>query len=99
MTTIIAIYEAAGGTVNEDRTQASMPEHMQPFDIVLRVVPISIEMKLNEPTEVEFQILLEDQPIIDKYKALGMTASNVRWVTYDETVTLPVNQVRIQETK
>lgn len=83
---MIDIYEAAGGKANEDRTQVSLPQIPKPFDITLRVVPTGIKMDY-EGERVTFAILLSDKHVID-----GPT---VRFVTYDEEVTLPVEQVRI----
>lgn len=94
MTTMLDVYEAAGAEVNDDRTMVSMkPGQMRPFEIVITVMPGAVEMIEGEPTKVTFDILLDPHLSI-KEGPLGAVARELEYV---ESLTLPVDQVRIHK--
>ncbi len=87
-TTLTDIYKAAGMTIEGD--QILMTGAIKPFDIVLRVSPTSIEMQdSGNSLRVQFNILLHNEIVIDQHR--------VYEIDYDETITLPVDQVRLFE--
>lgn len=93
MTTLIDIYEAAGATVNEDRTKVSMVAgQMQPFEIVLRVVPMGIQMQQGQKDIVTFAVLLDDEWAIGTQTAAG---TEMRQIYHGTEVEIPVDQVRL----
>jgi len=90
MTTLIDIYEAAGGKVNEDRTMVQMNTGAPtPFEIVLKVVPGVVEMDGLGNTDVTFHVLLDDRIVVNE------RAQSVSWQPFISEVKLPVEQVRL----
>lgn len=92
-TTMIDIYEAMGGEVNEDRTMVSMskPGQYQPFKIELLVYASGYEMGADGE-RVNLQVLLHDSVVFDR-TAWGQHV--VRHIEHIEQLTLPVDQVNI----
>jgi hypothetical protein len=66
-TTMIDIYEAAGGIVNEDRSTVTMSNGMpmKSFDIKLRVYPIGYEMD-SDGERVVLGVVLHDEVAFEK---------------------------------
>jgi len=88
MTTLLDIYEAGGAQVSEDRTKVELPVGaMQPFDILLRVVPAGISMEHGRADQVTFEVLLNDEYQIN--------AGAYSVLYHEASVALPVDQVRI----
>lgn len=89
-TTMIDIYEAYGGVVNEDRTEVTLKgNENKPFKIELLVMPVSFETTGGEePESVTFGVLLNDE-----HSFSGNGVINVR--SYYEQIKLPVSQVKI----
>jgi hypothetical protein len=88
-TTMIDIMEAAGGAVSDDRTKVSGPPHpMEPFDIVVRVVPLAHEFSLEEPEMITFGLILNDEYTVYNGRVLYSSEFN-------ETIRMPVSQVCI----
>lgn len=85
-TTLLDIYEAAGGIKTEDGLQVSITPPLHPFKIELLVVPTAIDMG-PEGEFVTLDVLLEDELRQD---GLGM-----RRVQHEASVQLPVRQVKI----
>lgn len=92
-TTLLDIYEAAGGTANEDRTMVTVDTPGKPFEITLLVYPIGVENfgVPDSPSSVTFAVLLDDAHTF----GLGHSGTQVGRISYDVEITLPVNQVRI----
>lgn len=63
-TTLIDVYEAAGGTVNEDRTMVTMDEGGKPFKIELTVAMTGMEQSVDGTT-VTFGVLLDRKHVIE----------------------------------
>lgn len=55
-TTMLQIYEAAGGTLSEDGTQVSLTPPLKPFNIELTVVPTETEWTNGEPEMITFSV-------------------------------------------
>lgn len=91
MTDLVDIYEAAGAKLNADRTAAELPPVFNSFEIVLRVVPDSISFTDGEKPMMTFAIMLKED--------LQVADGIIRWVQYNETITLPINQVQILKEK
>ena len=90
-TTLIDIYEAAGGEVNEDRTQVSMnPAQMKPFDIKLRVYPSAVTHDMDGE-RITFGILLDDEMTLEE------TAGGTLMHRHDfiAELEMPIAQVKI----
>jgi hypothetical protein len=93
VTTLVDIYEAGGAEVNEDRTQVSMVAgQMQPFEIVLRVVPIAVQMQHGQKDIVTFGVLLDDETVFGEPTVLG---TPMRQIYHSTEVEIPVDQVRL----
>lgn len=88
-TTLLDIYEAAGCKLSEDRTSVEMNagQQLKPFDIVVRVIPTIVEFNPKETERVTFSVILN--PYVEVVS--GVT----KFFDLDETLTIPVNQVRI----
>lgn len=86
-TTLIDIYEAAGGKVNEDRTQVEVNGAAKPFDIVLRVIPTAVNIDEVAGRSVTFAVLLDDTHHFEDNRHT--------WVEHEVDITLPIEQVRI----
>lgn len=92
-TTLVDIYEAAGCDVSEDRQSVSFDSGkvLQPFDIVLRVVPTGLEYYGNGgQVKMTFAV-----PLRDDYDYGVGGQMNIFENTTD--ITLPVDQVRIMK--
>lgn len=93
-TTMLDIYEAAGWKVNQDRTavytDGTLPN--KAFEIVLKVVPIGVQMG-EGPDKVTFAIILDEETVIEQ----GLLGTTLHRLAYDEEITLPVNQVNIKK--
>lgn len=88
MTELIDIYEAAGCKVSDDRRYVEPSSDFQPFDIVLRVVPIEVRFDENRKGEVTFKLLLRSEHVRNAFGGPNL-------IDYDIDLTLPVNQIRI----
>ena len=90
-TTMVDIYEAAGGLVSEDRTMVSIDASKQhPFEIVLRVYPTTHKMGVDGET-ITFGVLLDDEMMLEH----GPGGTLMHHLYFDAEVTLPVSQVKI----
>lgn len=86
-TTMIDVYEAAGGEVNEDRTMVTMNPPQKPFKIWVTVVPSEVTYDYDSGESVKFSVLLDDEWMVVN----GRIVHN----TFGETLELPVSQVHI----
>ena len=92
MKNLVELYAAMGGVVSEDgKTVMITADTQRPIDIVLKVFPRSIEMD-QDGEKVTFDILVDDKMIIDPPTPTGHP---VRWVTYEETFTIPIEAVSL----
>lgn len=89
-TTMVDIYEAAGGVVNEDRTSVTISTPKS-FEIVLRVFPIGVESGMDGDF-VTFDVVLDDTVVFGEPTLLGTPYSELQ---NDASIRLPVDQVRI----
>lgn len=92
MTSMIDIYEAMGGVVNEDRTSVQIASPGKPFKIELLVMPNTFEMGADGEF-VTFAVLVDDGHIIEE----GPLGVNVRNVYHDIDLRLPVESVNIKK--
>ena len=93
-TTLVDIYEAAGGTVNEDRTMVTMDARSHEyFDILLRVRITGVEHDSYGNTNVTFGVIIDSKHIIDT----SFGGALMSQIDYNEELTLPVEQVRIHK--
>ncbi len=89
-TTIIDIYEAAGGEVSEDRTHVVLSKP-KPFKIELLVIPTAVETRYDAPDEVTFGVLLHDEVLFES----DIMGHRVLDHSFDVSLKLPVQQVKI----
>lgn len=92
-TTLIDIYEAAGATVNEKRTHVTNLNQIQPFDIVLRVIPTALHIDGRGLEEMTFGVVPHSSVHFERVPE-GTRAHEIQ---HCSEVTLPVNQVRLKE--
>jgi hypothetical protein len=85
-TTMIDIYEAAGGKVNEDRTQVSMNPPFEPFEIILTVLPAAIQYENEREPRIAFDVMLVKETQINGNMAYEYD--------HEARLELPVDQVR-----
>lgn len=85
-TTLLDIYEAAGGIKSDDGLQVSTTSPLRPFKIELLVVPTAIEMG-SEGEFVTFSVQLKDE--------IKPNSRGMRMVYHEAEVQLPVSQVVI----
>lgn len=87
-TSMLDVYEAMGLKVEDG--MVLMPEHFkpQPFDIRLRVIPVTHTMDSDEGAKITFSIVLKDTLI-------PLPWGGVRQIYYEEQLTLPLGQIDI----
>lgn len=103
-TTLVDIFEAAGGKVSEDRKSVVIDgaNPLKSIDIVLRVYPRSVRIEQpyrdGKPEEyITFDIILDPGLRIGETTVMG---TPIEEILYDEGFELPVAQVRLlKETK
>jgi hypothetical protein len=90
-TTMVDIYEAAGGVASKDRQTVTIDSrHGKPFDIKLRVCITGIRID-SDGERVVLGVLLHD----DVYLEEGLGGTSIRKIDYDVQLELPVGQIQI----